>query len=438
MSDGIPFFNAANLTNLTNLSFPQNTGFGGFNFGSFDVLKMNNLNPQNQFGQGQNHGDNDRNNRFKKNKQHNHNNNKRNNKQGGEDAENEAGLPGQNEEINEDSQNSMVLKATKKIRKQTLNRLQKRAEKFDNYDENPHMNPKFRKGKMPFNKFGPSAGKGPLNPMMFHKTKICPHLIEGVCKRGESCNFAHSQSELKEVPNLKKTRVCQLFQIGKCNMGNLCSFAHGEQELRSTPDFYKTSLCNAFLKGNCKMRDKCRYAHGQDDLRKAGPIPIYTPISTNIKEREPVPVQPATTNTNMNNNNSAANPFNAAAEMVKPSTQPKIDNNLMSGFTMNGLNTTTLSAQPTSGLNSLSNFSINNMPSSFGGFSFGTAQSKAVDNFTPSSVFAQPFNNQPGTKSVEKQPAPQTSAIDNIAFNTFNPDMLASIFNSSANKSFFG
>ena len=143
MSDGVPFFNIANLTNLTNHSLPQNMGFGGFNFGSFDVLKLNNITPQNQLAQGQHNGDKERNNnKNKKNKQH----YKKNNKQGDDEAENEASLPGQNEEINEDSQNSMVLKASKKIRKQTLNKLQKKAEKLNHFDDNSRMNPKIRKG----------------------------------------------------------------------------------------------------------------------------------------------------------------------------------------------------------------------------------------------------------------------------------------------------
>lgn len=100
------------------------------------------------------------------------------------------------------------------------------------------------------------------------------------------------------------------------------------------------------------------------------------------------------------------NPFNSAAELVVPSNQQKSDN-MMNGFTMNGLNTTNVSAQPASGINSLNNFSMNSMPSGFGGFSFGAAQSKS-DSFTPSSVFAQqPINTQLGTKSVEKKSVTQ-------------------------------
>ena len=82
-----------------------------------------------------------------------------------------------------------------------------------------------------------------------------------------NCNYAHSQTDLRELPNLKKTRLCQLFSMGRCHMIQNCSFAHGEHELRSTADFFKTSLCNAHKKGICQLGSKCRYAHGEIDLR---------------------------------------------------------------------------------------------------------------------------------------------------------------------------
>lgn len=109
---------------------------------------------------------------------------------------------------------------------------------------------------------------GLLNKQGFFKTKMCTTLQQsGLCNRGDKCVFAHSQSELKPMPNLKKTKICNLFEMGRCNMGSLCSFAHGDEELRSTPDFYKTSLCNSFVRGSCTNGSKCRYAHGEAELR---------------------------------------------------------------------------------------------------------------------------------------------------------------------------
>jgi len=109
--------------------------------------------------------------------------------------------------------------------------------------------------------------KGGLDLQSFYKTKICPFLLAGHCSKGEKCSYAHSQTELKDLPNLKKTKTCQQHQLGKCMMGQRCSYAHGDIELRFTPEFYKTSLCTSFQKGQCTFGDKCRYAHGEPDLR---------------------------------------------------------------------------------------------------------------------------------------------------------------------------
>jgi len=210
---------------------------------------------------------------------------------------------------------------------------------------------------------------------MFFKTKICPHFIEGNCRRGDACNYAHSQTELKGVPNLKKTRICQLYQIGKCNMGNLCSFAHGDQELRSTPEFFKTSLCHAYLKGSCKAGESCRYAHGDSELRSG---PMMNNYSSNYSFRNDMK--------NLNNNNNAFDIF------PQNQSQPQVQS--QDPFNM----------QPVESYNNFSSVA----PSNFGNyFNFGSV------SFNPEPVNAQ-----------EQQPLPE------IKFSSFNPDKL---FNSNTN-----
>ena len=62
--------------------------------------------------------------------------------------------------------------------------------------------------------------------------------------KGMNCNYAHSENELREKPNLSKTKLCEEYATtGTCTKGEICLFAHGELELRSTPDLFKTSLC---------------------------------------------------------------------------------------------------------------------------------------------------------------------------------------------------
>jgi len=111
----------------------------------------------------------------------------------------------------------------------------------------------------------------PGGPRVFHdfyKTKMCNLFLLNICKNGEDCPFAHSETEIREKPNLHKTKLCQTFiEEGRCKKGKNCCFAHGEEELRSTPDLFKTAICNLWTQRKCTSGDKCRFAHGQTDLR---------------------------------------------------------------------------------------------------------------------------------------------------------------------------
>merc|ERR1719253_783812 len=78
------------------------------------------------------------------------------------------------------------------------------------------------------------------------KTRMCVYYIQGSCRLDSRCNFAHSPSEIQDVPNLHKTQLCQNFELGKCN-DEYCSFAHGEADLRNS-SFSKSKICKWFLK----------------------------------------------------------------------------------------------------------------------------------------------------------------------------------------------
>merc|ERR1719437_197817 len=60
---------------------------------------------------------------------------------------------------------------------------------------------------------------------------MCDFHREGRCKHGQDCAFAHDESELKGMPDLRKTRICRAFTQGKCNDTD-CKFAHSQEELR--------------------------------------------------------------------------------------------------------------------------------------------------------------------------------------------------------------
>lgn len=100
------------------------------------------------------------------------------------------------------------------------------------------------------------------------KTKLCPSLFgpHRRCPRGDMCNYAHSQAELRDPPDLKKTKLCTNYIKGKCTDQH-CKWAHGRRELRSTEDFYKVTICRYWVRGDCYAGAACRHAHGLAELR---------------------------------------------------------------------------------------------------------------------------------------------------------------------------
>eukprot|EP00418_Pyrodinium_bahamense_P078526 CAMPEP_0179066692 /NCGR_PEP_ID=MMETSP0796-20121207/29105_1 /TAXON_ID=73915 /ORGANISM="Pyrodinium bahamense, Strain pbaha01" /LENGTH=88 /DNA_ID=CAMNT_0020763699 /DNA_START=69 /DNA_END=332 /DNA_ORIENTATION=+ len=68
------------------------------------------------------------------------------------------------------------------------------------------------------------------------KTKLCKFHLKGRCNKGETCNFAHSEEEMKPLPDFYRTRLCPtLINTGVCSDLKACPFAHSRKELRSSP-----------------------------------------------------------------------------------------------------------------------------------------------------------------------------------------------------------
>ena len=68
---------------------------------------------------------------------------------------------------------------------------------------------------------------------------------------------------------LKFTRMCKYWKVNRCNLGADCNFAHSEVELRDQPDLVSTRLCFQFArKGHCKNGEECTFAHGKSELRR--------------------------------------------------------------------------------------------------------------------------------------------------------------------------
>ncbi|CAK0849869.1 unnamed protein product, partial [Prorocentrum cordatum] len=68
----------------------------------------------------------------------------------------------------------------------------------------------------------------------FHKTKMCYYFMHGLCNKKRSrCSFAHSEQEMRPLPDLFCTKLCPKVVEGEQCWDLDCKFAHSEQELRS-------------------------------------------------------------------------------------------------------------------------------------------------------------------------------------------------------------
>ena len=106
---------------------------------------------------------------------------------------------------------------------------------------------------------------------LLYKTEFCRYYTTGTCCQGDSCNYAHTEFELRVRPDLSKTRLCPSFgEMRKC-VDKDCTYAHSDRELRVTLGIFKTQLCLHDERGHCKRGDRCRHAHGMSDLRTYGP-----------------------------------------------------------------------------------------------------------------------------------------------------------------------
>jgi hypothetical protein len=112
---------------------------------------------------------------------------------------------------------------------------------------------------------------------LLRKTRLCVHHMNGVCRFGDRCAFAHSLSEIHDAPDLRKTQLCKAFSEGLCEDEN-CEFAHNHSELRSSSAFYKTTLCSWNERGKCRNGLNCRFAHGGSELRRTHPGTFVEPV----------------------------------------------------------------------------------------------------------------------------------------------------------------
>lgn len=75
-----------------------------------------------------------------------------------------------------------------------------------------------------------TSSRAPRNK--FAKTKMCTLFLNGHCKKRGKCNFAHSEEEMRPLPNLSKTKLCPKLLNSEICVDSDCPFAHSPEELR--------------------------------------------------------------------------------------------------------------------------------------------------------------------------------------------------------------
>ncbi|KAM7262465.1 hypothetical protein ACFE04_000148 [Oxalis oulophora] len=172
-----------------------------------------------------------------------------------------------------------------------------------------------------------SVHKGPTG--IFFKTRLCLKFMQGLCRNGDACNFAHGDADLRRPPTnwkelvgpaggsreendkqdhweedqriILRMKLCKKFCSGEgCPFGERCNFIHThpaqfrESAVRSRDStvisigstgsaveptmvdnaagtgvmklYRKTKICSKWETGQCPYVDKCHFAHGLAEL----------------------------------------------------------------------------------------------------------------------------------------------------------------------------
>ena len=119
--------------------------------------------------------------------------------------------------------------------------------------------------------------------------------MNGFCKYGDNCAFAHGESELKnrKISSNYKTKPCkQFFEIGFCPYGSRCQFSHKKEfdiknknsisYLNSISNFLKSEKINEELLKRPRLLTFENIFHSQINQTKENRIKFYEDI-LNVK-----------------------------------------------------------------------------------------------------------------------------------------------------------
>ena len=124
-----------------------------------------------------------------------------------------------------------------------------------------------------FSKFGKE--KDSPEPEMQYEDEYKDLIYQPKVKNWDNSYYYIEKYKTEEYNNFKtkwKTEICRYWEMyGECKFGDSCAFAHGESELkkRKMTFNYKTKPCKQFFElGYCSYGCRCQFSHKKEDLKK--------------------------------------------------------------------------------------------------------------------------------------------------------------------------
>jgi hypothetical protein len=100
----------------------------------------------------------------------------------------------------------------------------------------------------------------------------------------EACGISvHAQGYNQHQRQLRKTKQCRFHAVGRCRYGAACGFAHSDSELKEQPDLSKTKICRDWRNSFCSRSD-CRFAHGIEQLHERPPSKFTSAAGIEIND----------------------------------------------------------------------------------------------------------------------------------------------------------